>query len=270
MPSRLPLVMISLCIWLAAGLSVTGLSITGLSATAQPRPVTVFAAASLKTALDEIVQHYSRQTGDVVQVSYAASSALARQIQYGAPADIFISANSGWMDHLQQKGLLREGSRFDLLSNKLVLIAAPGNTLQLDIAPHFDLVGGIGESWLAMALIDAVPAGIYGKAALQSLGVWDDIRHRAAQSNNVRAALILVATAEAALGIVYATDAKADPRVRIVDVFPATSHPKILYPAARLQDSENPDALVFLGFLKTPTARIIFNRNGFGQPDVTP
>lgn len=260
MPFRLSLVMISLCLWLGSG----------LSATAQPRPVTVFAAASLKTALDEIARHYSDQTGGVLQVSYAASSALARQIQYGAPADIFISANSGWMDYLQQKGLLIEDSRFDLLSNKLVLIAAPGNTVQLDITANFDLAGAVGQSWLAMALIDAVPAGIYGKAALQSLGVWDSVKDRVAQSNNVRAALILVATAEAPLGIVYATDAKADPRVRVVDVFPAASHPKILYPAARLQDSESPKSQVFLDFLKSPAARTIFSQNGFGQPTGTP
>ena len=244
--------------------------VSGLSATAQSRPVTVFAAASLKTALDEIVQLYSNQSDIIVQVSYAASSALARQIQYGAPADIFISANSGWMDFVQQKDLLIEGSRFDLLSNKLVLIAAPDNASQLVIAPDFDLAAALGNSWLAMALINAVPAGIYGKTALQSLGVWETVEAQVAQTNNVRAALILVASAEATLGIVYASDAKADARVRVVDVFPASSHAKILYPAARLVDSKNPDAAEFLGFLKGLEARKIFDQNGFDHPDGAP
>lgn len=260
MPIRLSLVMISLFVWMASG----------LSATAQPRPVTVFAAASLKTALDDVVLLYSAETGGVVQVSYAASSALARQIQYGAPADVFISANSGWMDWVQQNELLRDDTRIDLLSNSLVLIAAPGNTVQLTIAPNFDLAGALGQSWLAIALIDAVPAGIYGKAALQSLRIWDDVKNQVAQSNNVRSALILVATAEAALGIVYITDAAAEPRVRVIDTFPPDSHPKILYPAALLQESTNPDATVFLGFLSSLAARQIFDENGFGQPAGAP
>ncbi|MFT4962091.1 MAG: molybdate transport system substrate-binding protein [Paracoccaceae bacterium] len=260
MPLRLSLVMISLLLWM----------MSGLSAVAQSQPVTVFAAASLKTALDEITQLYSSQTGTTVQVSYAASSALARQIQYGAPADIFVSANSGWMDWLQQNGLLRDETRVDLLSNKLVLIAAPENSVQLKVAKGFDLAAALDQSWLAMALTNAVPAGIYGKAALQSLGVWDDVKTQVAQSDNVRGALILVATAEAALGIVYVSDAVADPRVRIVDVFPPDSHPEILYPAAMIQDSTNPDATAFLSFLNGLAARQVFDENGFGLPGVAP
>ncbi len=260
MPSRLSLLMISLFVMMASGLSVA----------AQSRPVTVFAAASLKTALDDVVEHYSNRTGKPVQVSYAASSALARQIQYGAPADIFISANTDWMDWLQQDGLLRDETRVDLLSNRLVLIAAPGNDTQLKIALNFDLAGALDQSWLAMALTNAVPAGIYGKAALQSLGVWDDVKDHVAQSDNVRAALIHVATGEASMGIVYATDAGVDPRVRIVDVFPRDSHPEILYPAAVVDDSSNPDAPLFLGFLSNPEARQIFSEYGFDQPGGTP
>lgn len=242
----------------------------GLSVVAQSPPVTVFAAASLKTALDEVVQLYSEQTGKSVQVSYAASSALARQIQYGAPANVFISANSGWMDWLQKDGLLRDETRVDLLSNRLVLIAAPGNNVQLDIASKFDLAGALDQSWLAMALTNAVPAGIYGSAALQSLGVWGDVSNQVAQTDNVRAALLLVATGEASLGIVYFTDAKVDPRVRIVAVFPSYSHPEILYPAALVKDSPNPDSALFLGFLSSPKPRKLFEAHGFGQPDRTP
>lgn len=242
----------------------------GLSVAAQSSPVTVFAAASLKTALDEVAQLYSEQTGKSVQVSYAASSALARQIQYGAPADVYISANSGWMDWLQKDGLLRDETRVDLLSNRLALIAAPGNNVQLDIGSNFDLSGALDQSWLAMALTNAVPAGIYGSAALQSLGVWDDVSDRVAQTDNVRAALLLVATGEAALGIVYATDAEVDPRVRIVSVFPSDSHPEILYPAALVKDSSNPDSTLFLGFLSDQKARKVFDAHGFGQPGHTP
>lgn len=259
MPSRLSLLKISLLLWI----------VMGLSATAQSRPVTVFAAASLKTALDEVVEQYSSKTGKSVQPSYAASSALARQIQYGAPADIFISANSNWMDWLQQEGLLRNETRVDLLSNRLVLIAAPGNDVQLTLGPNFDLSDALGQSWLAMALTNAVPAGVYGKAALQSLGVWNEVKDRVAQSDNVRTALIHVATGQAALGIVYATDALVDPRVRVIAALPSDSHPEILYPAAIIKDSSNPDATLFLGYLNGPNARQIFDDRGFHQPGDT-
>ena len=258
MPVRL---ILSLCLWMALGLPVL----------AQSRPLTVFAAASLKTALDEVVSQFQAQTGGLVQVSYAASSALARQIQYGAPADVFISANPDWMDLLQSEGLLRDASRFDLLSNQLVLIAGPGSDTQLKIAQGFDLAAVLNNSWLAMALVNAVPAGLYGKAALQSLGVWNDVMPHVAQSDNVRAALMLVATGEAPLGIVYATDARADPRVRILDIFPADSHPPILYPVAILHDSQNPDAAaLFLGFLNDAAARQVFDDNGFGHAEGAP
>ncbi|MBV1895334.1 MAG: molybdate ABC transporter substrate-binding protein [Rhodobacteraceae bacterium] len=260
MPSRLSLLMIPLLVWMMAGQPVQ----------AQSRPVTVFAAASLKTALDDVVTLYGDETGKTVHISYAASSALAWQIRYGAPADIFISANSGWMDWLQQDGLLRDETRIDLLSNRLVLIAAPGNNVQLEIAPGFDLAGAIGKSRLAMALTDAVPAGIYGRASLQHLGVWDNMADRIAQSDNVRTALIHVATGQATLGIVYATDAMADPRVRIVGEFPSDSHPEILYPAALLNENPSPDAVLFFGFLNGDKARLIFDENGFDHPDGTP
>jgi molybdate transport system substrate-binding protein len=251
--------MISLCMWMAASLSVS----------AQSQPVTVFAAASLKTVLDDVAKLYRRQTGKHVQASYAASSALARQIQYGAPADIFISANASWMDWLQQDGLLDDETRVDLLSNRLVLIAATENKVALEMAADFDLSGALGQSWLAMALVNAVPAGIYGKAALQSLGVWSAIEGRVAQSDNVRTALMLVASGEALMGVVYLTDAKIDPRVRVVGTFPVESHPEIRYPAALVQDSSNPDAIHFLDFLTGPEARQKFDEYGFDRPGAT-
>ncbi len=226
-------------------------------------PVIVFAAASLKTALDAVM----RAWGGDVTVSYSASSALARQVEYGAPADIVISANVAWMDLLERDGLIRPHSRVALLSNRLVLIAAPGDDVTLRIRPGFDLAAALGRERLAMALVDAVPAGIYGRAALVSLGVWDSVAPQVAQTSNARTALALVSTGEAPLGIVYATDARADPRVRLVDTFPADSHPPIIYPAALTTDAQSPEAGDFLTFLSGPKARAIFIANGFTIPD---
>ncbi len=226
-------------------------------------PLIVFAAASLKTALDAV----TRAWGGDVTVSYSASSALARQIEYGAPADIVISANVAWMDLLERDGLIRSPSRVALLSNRLVLIAAPGNDVALSIRPGFDLAAALGPDRLAMALVDAVPAGIYGRAALESLGIWDSVAPKVAQSDNARSALALVSTGEAPLGIVYATDARADPNVRLVDTFPEDSHPPIFYPAALTADARMPEAGDFMAFLSGPTARAIFVANGFTIPD---
>jgi len=230
------------------------------------KSVTVFAAASLKSALDEVAAHYSGETATTLRVSYAGSSALARQIQYGAPAQIFLSANTAWMDVVQDEGLLAEATRVDVLTNRLVLIGALGVEEPLTIAPGFDLAGSLADARLAMALVDAVPAGIYGRAALQSLGVWNSVRHRVAQTDNVRAALRLVALGEARLGIVYATDAGADPRVHLLGVFPADSHPPILYPAAVLKEGDTPEARAFLAFLTGDVAGTIFRRHGFARP----
>ncbi|MCA8869398.1 MAG: molybdate ABC transporter substrate-binding protein [Rhodobacteraceae bacterium] len=225
--------------------------------------VTVFAAASLKNALEDVAQHWQQQTGNSMIVSLAGSSALARQIEQGAPADIFISANTDWMDHLEAKGLIRADSRLDLLQNSLVLIATGRSAAKVAITPGFDLAGMLGNEKLAMALVDAVPAGIYGKAALQNLGIWDKVAAKVAQTDNVRAALALVSTGEAPFGVVYATDASADTNVSVAGVFPADSYPAIIYPVAAVSDSTNPLNDAFLQFLTSEPARAAFLRHGF-------
>ena len=225
--------------------------------------ITVFAAASLKNAMDEISAGFERKTGHAVFVSLAGSSALARQIRHGAPADIFISANPGWMDALEREGLIDPASRFDLLGNALVLIAHGRGASPVDIAPGMDIAGLLGEGRLAMTLVDAVPAGIYGRAALESLGVWEAVAPKVAQADNVRAALALVSSGEAPFGIVYATDAAADDNAAIVGAFPADIHPPIVYPAAALAASRNPLNARFLAWLRGPAARKAFERQGF-------
>ena len=182
--------------------------------------ITVFAAASMKTALDAVAADWEADSGNTAVISYAGSSILAKQIQQGAPADLFISASSDWMDALDRDSLLRPGTRRDLLSNHLVLIANGAGALVVTIAPGMDLAGLLGDGKLAMALVDSVPAGVYGKASLVSLGLWDNVRAKVAQVDNVRAALRLVASGETPFGIVYATDAHADPAVSIVGTFP--------------------------------------------------
>ena len=230
---------------------------------AEARPVTVFAAASLKTALDAVAAAFTDATGTETRLSYAGSSALARQIEQGAPAQVFVSANPGWMDVLDGQGLLAPGTRTNLLTNRLVLIAGQGMDVTLDPVPGADLAAALGDGRLAMALVDAVPAGIYGKAALQSLDLWDSVAGHVAQADNVRAALWLVAMGEAPLGIVYATDAAAEPKVRVVATFPETSHPPIVYPAAILAEGDSPAARAFLAFLTGPGAGAVFTGHGF-------
>jgi molybdate transport system substrate-binding protein len=225
--------------------------------------VLVFAAASMKTAMDDIAAGFEAETGHRARISYAGSSALARQIEQGAPADLFISANVDWMDALQAGGLIAPESRTDLVANAIVLIAADPQAAPVEIVPGFDLAGLLGEGWLAMALIDSVPAGIYGKASLEHLGVWDAVAPRVAQADNVRAALALVATGEAPYGIVYATDAAAEPRVSVAGVFPADSHPPIIYPVARIAGRDGVAALALLEYLGTEAARAAFERQGF-------
>lgn len=225
--------------------------------------ITVFAAASLKNALDEIAALYAGDTGHRIVASLAGSSSLARQIQRGAPADIFISASRDWMDVLEAEALVDAATRFDLVSNTLVLIAHGDVAAPVTIAPGMDLAGMLGDRRLAMALVDAVPAGIYGKAALTSLGIWDAVEPKVAQTDNVRAALALVVTGEAPMGIVYATDAAATDAVSIVGAFPAGTHPPIVYPAARVAASENPLAAELLAYLRSPAARAAFERQGF-------
>ena len=224
----------------------------------------VFAAASLKNALDEVAALYTARTGNHVLINYAGSSALARQIEAAAPADIYFSANLDWMDYLAELGLIRTESRATLLGNAIVLVAPKGSDIALDIAPGMDIAGLLGaDGRLAMANVDSVPAGQYGKASLEHLGIWDSLADRIVQADNVRAALAFVASGEAPLGIVYATDAAADPNVRIVGTFPDDSHKPILYPVALTATSENPAAASFVDFLKSPDARPAFEKQGF-------
>ncbi|WP_037317195.1 molybdate ABC transporter substrate-binding protein [Ruegeria halocynthiae] len=228
--------------------------------------VLVFAAASLKTALDEIAPAFTQQTGYEVTLSYAASSVLARQIQLGAPADLFISANEDWMDVLQEQGRINATSRVDLLGNGLVLIGATGQIPLDQIDPGFDLKAALDGGYLAMALVDAVPAGIYGKAALQNLGLWQDVRDQVAQTDNVRAALALVATGAVPLGVVYRSDAMVEDRVQVVAPFPADLHPPIVYPAAATV-SARPAALALLEYLQSGPAQAVFIAQGFSLPE---
>lgn len=224
----------------------------------------VFAAASLKNALDDAVALYTARTGNRVVVNYAGSSALARQIEADAPADIFFSANLDWMDYLDERGLIRTESRATLLGNAIVLAAPKDSDTTIEIAPGMDLIGLLGaDGRLAMANVDSVPAGKYGKASLEHLGIWDSLAGRIVQADNVRAALAFVASGEAPLGIVYATDAAAEANVRIVGTFPDDSHEPILYPVALTASSENPAAAFFLEFLKSPAARPSFEKQGF-------
>jgi molybdate transport system substrate-binding protein len=230
---------------------------------AEPAPVTVAAAASLKNVLDEIAADWREHDKATVNVVYGASSALARQVEAGLAADIFIAADLDWMDYLAQRGLIQPASRIDLLGNRIVLIAPAGSSLTAEIGPGFALGKLLGNGRLAMANVDAVPAGKYGKAALEKLGVWNEVKDRLAQAENVRSALMLVARGESPLGIVYATDAAAEPAVRIVDTFPASTHPPIIYPAALLAASPHPQAAAFLASLRGPGATAVFQRAGF-------
>jgi molybdate transport system substrate-binding protein len=225
--------------------------------------LTVFAAASLKTALDAVSAAWTAETGNKVVISYAASSALARQIEQGAPADVFLSADLDWMDYLSQKGLIDTASVTKLLGNDIVLIAPADSDVMAAIAPGFPLAVLLGDGRLAMGDVKSVPAGKYGKAALESLGVWPSVEGKLAQAENVRAALKLVATGEAPLGVVYLTDAEAEPAVKIVGVFPADSHPPVIYPVGRVAESQADGASGFLTFLASPAAAEIFTAHGF-------
>lgn len=226
--------------------------------------ITVFAAASLRNALDDAAKAYEKNSGNKIVISYAASSALAKQIEQGAPADIFVSADLDWMDYVQKKNLIETDTRFNLLGNRLVLVAPKDSTVSLKIAKDFPLAATLGNNRLAMANVKAVPAGKYGHAALEKLGVWKDVEPKVAQADNVRAALALVAQGEAPLGIVYETDAAAEPKVKIVDAFPADTHPPIIYPIAILAATKNADAdKAFIDYLKTPEAQAYFTKQGF-------
>ena len=241
-----------------------GFACFGSTAQAQSKELVIFAAASLKNALDEAAASWVRESGrPAPKISYAASSALARQLEQGAPADLFLSADLDWMDHAQQKNLIRPETRVSLLANRIALIAPADAKTTATLAPGVDLSGALGSSRLAIANVDAVPAGKYGKAALEKLGAWDRIKDRIAQADNVRAALLLVSRGEAPLGIVYTTDAAADPKVKVIATFPQDTHPPIVYPVAITRDSANPDAQGFLAYLRGSRAKASFEKQGF-------
>ncbi len=232
-------------------------------AAAQPRPPVVLAAASLQESMNAAADAWAEQGHRRPTLSFAASSALARQAAAGAPADLFVSADVEWMDDLDRRGLLAKGSRVNLLGNRLVLVAPGDSSLRVALRPGVDLRKALNGGRLAMADPDAVPAGRYGKAALTRLRAWDAVAPSVVRAENVRAALALVERGAAPLGIVYATDAKASAKVRVVGVLPAASHPPIVYPIARLKASQNVDGERFRRFLVSPKGRAIFVRYGF-------
>lgn len=225
--------------------------------------LTVLAAASLRGPLDAAAADFTRASGVRVRIAYAGSAALARQAESGMPAGLFLSADPDWMDHLDRRGLLVPGTRADLLANDLVLVSPKDSAVTLRIAPGFALAAALGDGRLAMGQPASVPAGKYGKAALVSLGVWPAVERRVAGAEHVRAALALVARGEAALGIVYRTDALAEKGVRIVDAFPAGGHPPIVYPGAVLKGPQEAEGRRFLGHLRSAAGRAPFEKAGF-------
>jgi molybdate transport system substrate-binding protein len=256
--SRLVTALAGLILFAVSPGSRTALAETG----AADAPVIIFAAASLKNALDDAAAAWQKETGQSVKISYAASSTLAKQIEQDAPAQIFVSADEDWMNYVAGKGLIKPESRSDLLGNKLVLIAPKDSKTALELTPGAGLANALGGGRLAIGNADSVPAGKYGKAALEKLGIWDSVSRSLAQAESVRAALLLVSRGEAPLGVVYATDAASDPNVRIVAAFPADSHPRIVYPIA-LTAKAGPAAAAFLDYLKSSKAAPFFKAQGF-------
>jgi molybdate transport system substrate-binding protein len=227
--------------------------------------VTVFAAASLTDALTEIGKSYQQKTGHSAAISFAASSVLARQIENSEGADVFVSADADWMDYLQKRDLVQPATRRNLLGSHLVLIAPADSKTSLRIAPHFKILAALAGGRLAMADPDSVPAGKYARATLTALGVWDSVATHLAPAENVRVALAYVAHGEAPLGIVYTTDAIAEPTVRVIGTFPDNIHPPIVYPVALTKDAK-PLAREFLAYVEGPEARGIFRKKGFEVP----
>jgi molybdate transport system substrate-binding protein len=236
---------------------------TPSTAQAQSGDIVVFAAASLKNALDAVNAQWKKETGKSARISYAASSALAKQMEQGAPAQMFISADLDWMDYVEKKGLIKPETRSNLLGNRIVLIAPKDKARAVEIKPGFDLASVLGDGRLSMANVDAVPAGKYGKAALEKLGVWAGVSGKIAQAENVRAALLLVSRGEAPAGIVYQTDAAADPNVKIIGTFPEDTHPPIIYPIALTASATHPDAAAFLAYIRSEKAKPLFQAQGF-------
>ena len=230
---------------------------------ARAEELLVFAAASLKNALDEADAAYQKEAGTKVVASYAASGPLAKQIENGAPADLYISADTNWMDYVAERKLIKTATRANLLGNKLVLVGPREGAPKVEIQPGFDLARLLGDRRLAIGDPGSVPAGTYGKAALTKLGLWDAVQGKLAPTGDVRQALALVSRGEAPLGIVYRTDVAADPGVTVVAEFPADSYPPVLYPIAELASSSKPEAGRFLAWLQSPAAAGYFTKQGF-------
>jgi molybdate transport system substrate-binding protein len=249
-------------ILLALGLLSLALPVALRAAQAQPRQIVIFAAASLTEALQQIDAAYATTAHVSVKSSFDSSAVLARQIEAGARADVFFSADTAWMDYLQTRNLIQPASRRNAVGNRLVLIAPAQSRLQLKIAPHFPLAAALGRGRLATGDPDSVPVGRYAHSALTSLGVWDEVAPRLARAENVRVALLYVARGEAPLGIVYASDALADKSVRVVDTFPADTHEPIVYPVA-LTASANSAAAGLVTYLTGPRGRAVFEKHGF-------
>jgi molybdate transport system substrate-binding protein len=234
-----------------------------LPASAQEKSLTVFAAASLKNALDDINAAYTARTGVKVAASYAASSALAKQLEQGAPADLFASADIEWMEYATQKKSIKDGTRVDLLGNKLVLIAPKDSGISaVQIGPGFDLAKLAGDGRIATGDVASVPVGKYAKAALEKLGSWNVAQTKFAMAENVRAALTLVARREAVLGIVYETDAKVEPGVKVVATFPQDAYPPVIYPFA-LTATAKPETADYIAFVRSAGSKTIFEKYGF-------
>ena len=245
-----------LILWLTCFASVS------IAADADRPPITVFAAASLTNVLQELGDGFTKDTAIPVRFSFAASSALARQIENGAPADVFLSADLEWMDYLQTRNLIQRDTRYDLLGNRLVLVAPADSKIELTIAPRFPLAKALGAGRLATGDPDSVPVGRYAREALTTLGVWNDVAGRMVRADSVRAALAFVDRGEAPLGIVYETDALIDKHVRLVDVFPANSHLPIVYPIA-LTRAAKPNAAGFVAYVRGPAGDAAFKAYGF-------
>ena len=234
-----------------------------MPAQAQSGDIVIFAAASLKNALDAINKQWQKEMGKKATISYASSPALAKQIEQGAPAQIFIFADVDWMDYLAQKNLIKPETRSNLLGNRIVLIAPKDKAQSIEVKPGFDLAKVLGEGRLSMANVHTVPAGKYGKAALEKLGVWTSVSSKLAQAENVRAALLFVSRGEAPAGIVYQTDAASDSNVKIIGMFPEDTHPPIIYPIALTANATHPDAAAFLAYVRSDKAKPLFEAQGF-------
>jgi molybdate transport system substrate-binding protein len=256
-------------LWAAARLSLA-LSLTAILAFPQianahdKQPLTVFAAASLKNALDEVNANWTKKSSVEVRTSYAASSALAKQIEESAPADLFLSADLQWMDYVEKKNLVRAGTRQILLGNSLVIVAPKNSKIgNLAVDGKLELAKLLGNGRLSLAGVEAVPAGRYAKAALIKLGLWNSVEKKLAEAENVRAALALVSRGEAPLGVVYSTDAAADKGVKVVGILPADSHPAIVYPSAVINASKNAQSETYRKYLSSPEALEVFKKHGF-------